>query len=279
MAGRARRLAAGASLLATAGGFAWLGVRHGSWFDWHTLAFAGGLAVAAFGLTRKWLVGQIVSRAMAWVVLAPTAAVATVEALRGHVDAGISAFAATSAAALLLARPMLHTKEARATFSPSKFRRAFLAASTAATTIAIVLGIVAYEGLRAGEIAAGLGLGMLATSILASAVGVLRMRGWGIALAALTSIVSLVAGLVVGHEGGIALASTALPGVLFLLPIALAKLGVGDPEPASAARYTRVSADAEALPGRVRVATPDDELDREDAAEPRAFMVERRPTG
>lgn len=265
MAGRARRLAAGASLLATAGGFAWLGVRHGSWIDWHTLAFAGGLAVAAVGLTRKWLVGQVLSRAMAWVVLAPTAAVAIVEALRDHFDSGVAAFAATSGAALLLARPMLHTEEARASFAPSKFRRSFLAASTAAATIALVLGIVGYEGLRSAHYSAGLGIGMLATSILASAIGVLRMRGWGIALAALTSIVSLVSGMFVGGEAGVALASTALPGVLFLLPIALAKLGVGDSN-APAASHTRVSADAQALPSRVRVASLDEEFAEDDSA-------------
>ncbi len=271
MAGSARRLAAGVSLLATAGGFAWLGVRHGSWVDWHALAFAGGLVVAAVGLTRKWLVGQVLSRAMAWVVLAPTGAIATIEALRGHFDAGVTAFAATSGAALLLARPMLHTAEARAAFAPSKFRRSFLAASTAAATIAIVLGMVGYEGLRSGHYAAGLGIGVLATSILASAVGVLRMRGWGIALAALTSIVSLVSAMFVGHEAGVALASTALPGVLFLLPIALAKLGVGD-EAARATSRMRVSAAAEALPSRVRVAPLDEERDdeavRADALEP-----------
>lgn len=267
MAGRVRRLAAGASLLASAGGFAWLGLRHGTWIDWHTLAFAGGLAVAAFGLTRKWLVGQVLSRAMAWIVLAPTAAVTTIELLRGHLEPGAAAFAATTGAALLLARPMLHGDEARAAFNPSKFRRSFLAASTAAATIAIVLGMVAYEGLRHGEVASGLGIGMLATSILASAVGVLRMRGWGIALAALSSIVSLVAGMLVGRETGVALASSALPGVLFLLPIVLAKLGVGEDASSSSAR-TRVSIAAEALPSRVRVASDDEALLEDEVLHP-----------
>lgn len=251
MANGARRLAAGVSLVTAAGGFAWLGLRHLGWVDWHAVAFAGVLAAAGVGLTRRWLVGQVFSRALAWIVFLPTAAVGAAEALRGHLDPGIFAFAATTGAALLLARPMLHTSDARAAFAPSRFRRSFLAACTASAAIAIVLGMVAYESLFRGHAGTGLALGALAASIAASAIGVLRMRGWGVALAALSSIVSLSAAALVGGDKGVALASTALPGALFVLPIVLAKLGVGEAEAAAAPpAHARV-----ALPARVRVAT------------------------
>lgn len=270
--GRGRRLAAGASLLATAGGFAWLGVRHFDWIDWHMLAFAGSVAVAAVGLTRKNIVAQVLSRSMAWMVLLPTGVVAAVEAMRGHLDPGVAAFAATSGAALLLARPMLHSEEARAAFHPHKFRRTFLAACTVASTIALVVGMTAYEGLRSGHFVEGIGLGALAASIVASAVGVLRMRAWGIALAALSALVSLVSAMVVGGGAGVVLATTALPGVLFLLPVLLAKLGVGDvpAPPAAGMTYARIATGDAELPSRVRVATEDEASEDEAAAVPAA---------
>ena len=110
-------------------------------------------------------------------------------------------------------------------------------------------------------------------SMIASALGVIRMRGWGIALATLNAIVSLVAGAVVGEAQGFAIAATALPGALFLLPIVLAKLGIGDNDTQSAARV-RVSEEA-SLPERVRVDVSDEELEGEPAERREARSMAR----
>jgi len=259
---RARRLAVAGctSLLASAGGFVYLGVRHLDWMDWRSVAFGGGLAAAAVGLTRKNVITQVLSRAMAWIVFAPMALVTVVEASRGRFDGGIAAFAATSGLALLLSRPMLSTDDAKAAFAPSKFRRAFLSASTASMTVGLITGIVAFELLAMGTWAGGLALGALGTAMLGAAIGVLRMRGWGIALGLLTSIASLITGMLMGSGQGFALACGAVPGILLLLPILFAKLGLGEDSSPAAAR-TRVSLDAEALPSRVRIATGEEEED------------------
>ena len=274
--GRGRRLAAGASLLASAGGFAWIALANGQPFvQWHALAFGAGLAAASVGLTRKNLFVQALSRGLAWVLFAPCAVATMVELMRGQfVETAIFGFGLSSGLALLLARPMQNTDEARAAFAPSKFRRSFLAASTASVTMGLVIGMVAWETLWYHQLLSGLGLAALGTSMIASAFGVLRMRGWGIALATLNAIVSLVAGAFVGNGEGFAVAATALPGVLFLLPIVLAKLGFGERGEGAGASATRIRiAEAEeiVLPARLRIAT-DDEASREredDVEEPR----------
>jgi hypothetical protein len=261
--GRARRLAAGASLLATAGGFAWLALER-SWMDWRSLAFGAGLAVASIGLTRKNVFAQVMSRGLAWIVFAPSAVVIAVELMKGRLmEPAMTAFGVTSGLALFLARPMLDTDEARAQFAPTKFRRSFLAACTAAVTIGLVTGMVAWEMLWHGMLLGGIGLAALGTSMLASSLGVLRMRGWGIALATLNAIVSLVVGAVVGDAQGFAIAATALPGALFLLPIALAKLGVGEDASARATSHVRIAEEAP-LPTRVRVHVSDADLGLDD---------------
>jgi hypothetical protein len=272
--GRGRRLAAGASLLATSGGFVWLALT--SWFlDWRTLAFAGGLAAASFGLTRKNVIGQVMSRGLAWIVFAPAAVVMAVELMKGRLfEPALTGLGIASGLALFLSRPMLDSDEARAQFAPSKFRRSFLAACTATMTIGLVTGMVAWEMLWSHMILGGIGLAALGTSMLASSLGVLRMRGWGIALATLNAIVSLVAGAVVGDAAGFAIAATALPGALFLLPIALAKLGVGESTSASSASAAQVRI-AEAAPAieRVRVDVSDEELFDEPAEARRIARV------
>jgi hypothetical protein len=248
--GRGRRFLAAASLFAAAAGFGWLGVGYGH-IEWRSIAFGAGLAAAAAGLTRKNLLVQALSRGLAWVVFAPCSVVIAVELLKGRLlEPELTAFGIASGLALFLARPMLDTDEARAQFAPTKFRRSFLAACTAALSTGIVTGMVAWEMLWHSQILGGLGLAALGTSMLASAFGVLRMRGWGIALATLNAIVSLVAGAAVGSAEGFAIAATALPGALFLLPIALAKLGVGESaRPASS--HVRIAEETEAvLPAR-----------------------------
>lgn len=264
--GRGRRLAAGASLLASAGGFAWIALANAPhWIEWRGLAFGAALAAASVGLTRKNVFAQIASRGLAWVVFAPCAVVMAVELLRGRLmEPALTAFGVASGLALVLARPMLDTDEARAQFAPSKFRRAFLAACTAAVSTGLVTGMVAWEMLWHHQLLGGLGLAALGTSMLASAFGVLRMRGWGVALAALNAIVSLVAGAFVGEAPGFALAATALPGALLLLPIALAKLGLGETANASSSSSSsssRARVEPEAsLPERVRIDVSDEEL-------------------
>jgi|GEM_PF-2206534 len=253
-----RRLAGSAALLATAAGLGTIAVHDLHWIEWALLGCSGVVAVAGVGLARRSLLTQVLSRATAWLVFAPAAMVTAVSAVvsHSHVDLVAAGLAATSGAALLLARPMLHTAEAKATFAPVGYRRWLLAASTAASAAGLTAGMIAFDMMRwSGDRAAGLAIGALGVSLLASAVGVLRMRAWGILLGAATSIATLLAALVVRDAASLVFALAALPGMMLALPVLLAKRARD--KDVSAAR-TRVAFDeAHVSPARYRIAADD----------------------
>ena len=190
------------------------------------LLFAAVVAAGAASLGRRSVLAQVLGRGIAWVVLTPML-LGTAESLwRGHLpDTRTAFFLATSAGALLLARPSLHTAEAKASFSPVAYRRLFLAGSVAATTAGSVAGLFAVEALRWGEVGAGLPLIALAAALLASAVGVVRMRAWGVLLAIVTSAATLAVGVLSGNEFvAFGLALAAIPGALLASPLLAARL-------------------------------------------------------
>jgi len=248
---RARKVAASGSLVATAAGLGALAVDRFS-VEWPLVAFAGLVALAGFGLSMKSLVVQVLSRATAWILLAPSLAITAVMLLRGTwPDPTGAGLLLGSGAALLLARPMLHTDEAKAAFAPKVFRRTLLAASTASAMTGIVTGIAAVEQLGRHTFV-GVGLGTLALLLLASAIGVVRMRAWGILLGGATSLLTLLSALVLHDGAGFALAIASLPGILLTLIVVLARLR---PVDATTALPTRVAVDE---PVRIRIA--EDEL-------------------
>jgi hypothetical protein len=263
---RGRRLAGSAALVATAGGLAAIAVHDTQWVEWGLLAFAGLVGTAGLGLARRSMAAQVLSRATAWTVLAPSALVTTFSLMSGHTEWPAAALAAGSGGALLLARPMLHTAEAHAQFAPSSFRRWLLAGATASSAAGIMTGIFGLDGLR-WHPASAIALLVLSLSLLASAVGVVRMRAWGILLGGLTSFVTLVAAAVMHDAGGLALMLASIPGFMLLLPVLVAQR---DRAKAQAGTYTRVSSQVslDDTP-RVRVATGaadafDDEFDASD---------------
>jgi hypothetical protein len=249
---RTRRLAGPAALVATAGGLAAIAVRDMHWVEWGLLAFAGVVGAAGFGLGRRSTASQVLSRGTAWTVLAPTALVTGFSMFSGHPDWSAAALAAGSGGALLLARPMLHSAEARAQFAPSSFRRWLLAGATASSAAGVMTGILALDSLH-WHPASAIALLGLSLSLLASAVGVVRMRAWGILLGALTSFVTLVAAAVLHDPAGLALMLASIPGFMLLLPVLVAKR---ERARAEASSFTRVSSQAgfDEAP-RVRVAT------------------------
>lgn len=271
---RRRRLAGPAALVAAAGGLAAIAVHDLQWIEWGLLAYAGVVAAAGLGLARRAMPVQVLARATAWTVLAPSVLVTLFSFGNGHPEWMAAALAATSGGALLLARPMLHSAEARAEFAPSSFRRWLLAGATASAGSGIVTGLFALDGLHwhpAGAIAL---LGM-ALAQLASSVGVVRMRAWGILLGGLTSVIALIAALFMHDAAGLALALATIPGFMLLLPVLIAKRERARAEASSS--YTRIASHVsfDDTPSRVRVADGaldafDDDLDSADDATTRA---------
>jgi hypothetical protein len=218
---RGRRLAASASLFAASVGWVWAFHRGGAVLT----AFAGAIALAGVGIGRKSVLAQVLSRGVAWLVF-----VAGVFATLADHHLPLAALGTAAGAALLLSRPLLHTESARAEFAPMRFRRSFLAAATGTVTFAALAGGGALEYLRAGQLTAGVAWAAITASLLGAAIGVVRMRAWGVLLGAVTSIVMVAAAALVPawREPLVWLAA---PGALLALPVLLARLGAGGSDP------------------------------------------------
>lgn len=194
---------------------------------WDGLLFAGMTAAAGIGLTRRSVVAQILSRALSALILLPTMIAALFALVQGrHLPLDALAVMVATGAALVLSWPMLHTIEARKTFDPKAFRHWFLAGATTTAATGIATGAVAFEaGIGHGHhVGILLSFGALSLSLLASAVGVVRMRGWGIVLGALTSFVLLAVAPFMRGDVAFALMLAASPGLLLqLLPVLVAR--------------------------------------------------------
>jgi hypothetical protein len=268
-----RRLAGPAALVATAGGIAAIALHDTQWIEWGLLSYGGLVGAAGVGLARRALPLQVLARATAWTVLVPSVLVGAVSMMQGHTEWTAAALAAGSGGALLLARPMLHTKEARAEFAPSSFRRWLFAGATASASAGIITGLFALDGMRwhTGTAIPLLGLSL---SLLASAVGVVRMRAWGVLLGALTSVLTLIAAAFMHDGAGLALALATIPGFMLILPVLIAQRERAKAEASSSSSsFTRVSSHVsfDDAPSRVRIATDssgslDDDTDSSDDA-------------
>lgn len=244
-----------AALTGAAGAIAWKNFV--TYPDWRVMLLAGALGLAGVGLAQRSLAGQVLSRGMAWIVFLPTLVVTVAQMIGGSLpDAAAALLALASGGALFLAHPMLGTKEARREFAPRVFRRWFLAGATASSATAFCTGAIAIDSFsRHPGIAAG--FGALTLALFGSAIGIVRMRAWGVLLAGVTSLALLVAALFQREvEASFALALAALPALGFaILPVLLARLA---DTPAAARR--RVDDGAIELP-RYRVATDDDSFE------------------
>ena len=235
-----RRVLAAASFGAAAVGVGTLAYDDGHLWDKVVLGAAGVVGLAAVGLSRRSVLAQVFSRGIAWVVLTPMI-LGVAEAL-GHgrlPDAHTVFFATTSASALVLARPALHTDAAKVEFGPVAYRRPFLAGAVASVMTGAAAGLFAVEQLAWRPLGHGLALAALATALLASAVGVVRMRSWGVLLGMVTSVAALGAALLSGSAlVAVGLALAAIPGALLASPLIAARLR--SPTPAGPPEATRV---------------------------------------
>lgn len=259
---RGRKLVAGAAMVVAAGLVAREGLEHFA-VDWLLVLSAGVLGVAGVGITRRSLVTQVLSRGAAWVVLLPALIISFFSVVNGHtLSPEIPVLALSTGAALLLARPMLHTREAFEQFAPKAFRRWLLSGSIATAGTACVAGAVALGGAMHGRGALAVGFGTLAASLLASTIAVVRMRSWGIFLGALTSLILLMSGWFVSRDEGFVLALGAAPSLLMhLLPVLVARWRSG--REGQMVRVSEPAVEPALTPARYRVATdePDLELD------------------
>jgi hypothetical protein len=251
--GGVRRTAASAALAASSVGFAWASTSEHDFFSlrWGLVGMAALTGAAAVGLLRRGVLPQVLSRAVAWVVCLPALAGVAESLLYGRVpDFTGGAFAASTGAALLLSWPNLYTDEARREFAPVAYRRTFLGGAVAAAAAGTIAALAALGNLVWGQPRVGLELGALAAVMLATTLGVVRMRAWGVLLGLVTSVAMLVgAALHLGDFMAWGLALAAVPGLLLSAPLLASRLRAEPPTGPVPARSRAVAPP----PVRVRV--------------------------
>jgi hypothetical protein len=259
-----RRRAATLALGAVGVGFAALGIadaRHG--FDWPAFGAAALAGGGALLYLKRDLWAQVLARGVAHFYLAISGLIAGVSMIDGRLETWALPVVAGTAASLLLARPALHTPEARAAFAPAAMRRVFLAGAVASVSASLLAGLLALGFTFWPMWAMGAAFASLAGAMLASAWGVVRMRTWGVLLGGLASIVTLGAAVVESPVPGWAIAPAALPGLLLVAAVVAARRRAARQLPTPARRV----AAAGAAEIRLRIATTEDE---EDPVEPSA---------
>ncbi len=222
---------------------------------WGPFVVAAFVGAAAYGVGRASALSQVVSRGIAWAALAPAAVVLWLEATEhdGRVDAWTLVFTATLAFGLLVSRPLLHTERARRDFHPVAVRRSLLAGSIGSVAASMVAGfgaLASYDMHQKGAT----GLAAAALALGASAVGVVRMRTWGVLLGGLTSAALLVSSLSSHGELALLFALAAAPGAWVVTSVIFARLRP-ETRPLAPVRV------AELTPVRTRVAVEDDFLE------------------
>jgi hypothetical protein len=249
---RTRKLAASGALVASGAAIAAMAFGGFHFIEWSLIALGGGLSAAGIGLSRRSVSVQVLSRAAAWLVFAPMLAATLARVLGGRLpEIEVLGLSLGTGAALLLARPMLHTGEAQAAFDPVRYRRWLLGASTASAAVGIMSAMIALAILP-GEPRAALGIGALSAATLASAVATTRMRGWGVLLGGVTSLVALAFAAALRDVAGVALALAAVPGLMLMVPVLAAARKEQSPGEGATVRVSSLGEEA-----RVRVALAD----------------------
>ena len=177
---------------------------------------------------------QVLGRGAVWAM----AAASTCDAVLTHGMLAPVALALSFGGALLLTRPLLAVPATTAQgFTPLRFRRLLHAGATAMGGIAFVATIYAIFGLvahNAGQLAFNAGL---AAMLIASNVGLLRMRSWGVLLGAGTSLGCFAVAPFYGQMNAVTLSVAAIPALAFwLVPILVAR---STTEPAVGASTTQ----------------------------------------
>ncbi len=216
--------------------------------------------LTSVGNAMRSVLAQVLARGAVWSVFVFSLGDAIVSRSR---TAGVVSLAA--GAALVLATPLLYTARARAEFAPVRFRKLFLAGATSAVAMATIPGVAAAEVLAQGRVVFGLFLLAITVGLLGAAVGVVRMRAWGVLLGLLTATVLLGASAVMPPLLPV-LFVLAAPGALLALPVALARLGLAKEDRAASAA---LRIEAVAPPARFAADTVEEgDLEAEAALEP-----------
>jgi hypothetical protein len=204
--------------------------------------FTACVAGCAFGLGHRSLRVKVAARGVMWLFFVTAGFVAWTAPV-----SRFTAWALLGGTVLVLSRAWLHDEASVRSFMPNAFRRTWLSACVASVAVGAlvairVASIILAVALRARvephiagrAVPEGLLGFALCVGFFGAAVGVLRMRAWGVLLGALASLVSVVV-LATGWTDLTALAChpgwspmfvaalAAVPGIAFVLPVVVSR--------------------------------------------------------
>ncbi len=242
----ARGVAAGAVLLCVPFFLTVRAIVEGHFGRFPLFCFASYL-VGAAALTRRSPLAQGIGRGIAWKFFVCQAWVLATQAMAGEIRPLGALMVIAPALALVIARPLLHTADARAAFAPRASRTLFLVAATASIASALHAAPLALRVWTYGSPIIGAALTLLAAALVAQGAAVLRMRAWGVALGAATALGMLFA-MFVGVADPTFTAITAMPGLALAGAVGAAWLRKPPP---SQAPTTRIALTPEPQEGSV----------------------------
>jgi hypothetical protein len=184
-------------------------------------------------VTRRGLLPQVFAHGVAWWFMLGAAMFPSTETK--WVVARVLVVT-LSMASLGLAWPALGSTSARAELAPRAYRGLFLSGAIAAAAVGVASAIAA--GWQAVQVLGGHASGiagevwgptMLAIAYIASAVGVVRMRAWGVLAGIAAAAGSLVCAMPIWRDvPALGLLTACAPGALLAIPLVAARLGIGD---------------------------------------------------
>ena len=204
------------------------------------LLFFASYLVGAAALTRRSPLAQAIGRGIAWKFLVCQAWVLATRAMAGEIQPVGALLVIAPALALVIARPLFHTADARAAFAPRASRTLFLVAATASIASALHAAPIALRAWTYGSPIIGAALTFLAAALFAQGAAVLRMRAWGVVLGAATALGMLLA-MFVGVAEPTLTAITAMPGLALAGAVGAAWLRMPTPSQAPTARIAATS--------------------------------------
>ncbi len=208
----------------------------------HTIVSGAFTAACALLYVGRSAISQVIARAAAWAVIVPYAFIGWLLWSHGlHLQWSHLALPALAGVSLVAARPLLHTERARATFAPIAMRSWFLAAATAAVGIGIAVTLLAVEVAFVHQTASALLLGALAASLVGSGLGIVRMRGWGVLLGAISAVLGVAVAFMNHRLFGWSPLLLAAPGLLTTAALIAARAGIGhEPEGEPAPSFAKI---------------------------------------
>jgi hypothetical protein len=206
---RLRALFATGAVVAGALFFGWKEAFSPWGVEWFIVALAAVYGIAGLALQVRSMIAQVLVRGALWLAVLPVSLFTVESIAEGRLpETSMLSTVVLVGAALALSRPLLDTERARRALAPTQCRSLFLASavsSSSAGLLTLFISILDHNS--------ALGLIPLSALLLATAIGIVRMRAWSILTGALSLPIALLLSATLGVMPSIVIVA---PSILLL---------------------------------------------------------------